>query len=254
MILEKGKNEYLEKLLSYINEEDKTNIDYFYLESFNRKYRVMNNEEELLLLLTQDDLSYEDIQTLLNYSGYNYKHINAVLRNTWNYEENGDISRAPEFRAIANKLQQVIMNHPTTLNDNMVAFRGVDLGCFKSYGIETIEDLKLLEGKYMFDRGFVSASIKEEKCFFKKDNDLGLNYNVKIEYMVPREFRDGIYLNSFMSYTPAQEEFLINSSNLSKVSGVTINEDGTAIVSATLIPKELYDDYYKTRNLTPSEK
>ena len=251
---EKGINKYIEKFLKFISEEDKINMDYFFLESLNREYKKIENSEEIPSVLVNDEISYEDSDFLLNYSGFNYKHINAVLRDTWNYEENGDISKANDYRVLASRLQQIIIEHPTTINDNITVYRGVDLGYFKQYGIDSLEDLKSLEGKYMLDRGFVSTSVQEDKCFFKKENDLGLNYNIKIEYMVPQEFKDGIYLNSAKSYTPMQEEFLINSSNLSKVSNVTINDDNTAIIRAILIPKELYDDYYKTRTVDQEQK
>lgn len=244
---EKGTNKYIDRILRFISDEDKTNIDYFYIESLNRNYQRIESNEEALNLLENDNISYEESDFLLNYSGFNYKHINAVLRDTWNYEENGDINKANEYRLLANRLQQVIMTHPTKLNDNINVYRGVDLSYFRQYGIESLEDLKSLEGKHMLDRGFVSTSVQENKCFFKKENDLGLNYNVKIEYMVPCEFKDGIYLNGATSYTPMQEEFLINSSNLARVSNVIINEDNTAVIKATLIPKELYDDYYKNK-------
>ena len=32
---------------------------------------------------------------------------------------------------------------------------------------------------------------------------------------------------------------------MSKVTGVKINDDGTARIQAVMIPKSLYDDYYK---------
>lgn len=251
---EKGTNKYINTFLRFISDEDKTNMEYFYLDSLNRKYQKVDSTTDISSLLINDELSYEESDFLLNYSGFNYKHINAVLRDTWNYEDNGDISKASDYRMLANGLQQIIMEHPTTLNDNITVFRGVDLSYFKQYGIESLEDLKSLEGKHMLDRGFVSTSVQEERSFFKKGNDLGLNYNVKIEYMVPHEFKDGIYLNRSTSYTPMQEEFLINSSNLSKVSSVTINSDDTAVIKATLIPKELYDDYYKNRSNEPEQK
>jgi len=250
----KGTNKYVKKIFSFISEEDKINMEYFYVESLNREYKKITNSNDAMLMLKNDEIPQEESDFLLNYSGFNYKHINAVLRDNWNYEDNGDISRANEYRVLAHKLQQIIVEHPTTLNDNISVYRGVDLSYFKQYGIETLEDLKALEGKHMLDRGFVSTSVQEEKCFFKKENDLGLNYNVKIEYMVPHEFKDGIYLNCSTSYTPMQEEFLINSANLVKVSSVTINEDNTAVLRATLIPKELYDDYYKNRVNNPEQK
>ena len=80
------------------------------------------------------------------------------------------------------------------------------------------------------------------------DNELGLNYNVKMEYMIPCEFRDGIFLDTNMSYSPNQQEFVINSGNISKVCGVLIDkENNTATIRTALIPKEIYDDYYRNR-------
>ncbi len=245
MELEKGNNSYVEKFLHYIKEEDKVNMEYFYLESLTRDY-VSNSSDSLMT----ESLSYDDNDLLLNYSGYNYKHINAVLRGTWNYEENGDISKSDDYRMLAKRLEQIIIEHPTILSDNIMVYRGVDLNYFKQYGIDSLEDLKELEGKYMLDKGFVSTSIDEDKCFFKKENEIGKNYNIKIEYMIPHEFRDGMFLENHSSYAPGQQEFLINTSNLSRVSSVIINDDNTAIVRAALIPKELYDDYYRSKTVT----
>lgn len=238
----KGNNSYVDKILRHVSETDRDNMDYFYLESLTRTYESGNND-----VLVQSPLSYEENDLLLNYSGYNYKHINAVLRGIWTYEENGDIGKANEYLSLAKQLSEIISSHPTTLNNNIMTYRGVDLNYFKQYGIESLEDLKSLEGKYMMDRAFVSTSIEENNSFFKKDNELGKNYNVKIEYMIPKEFRDGIFLDGNSSYSPNQREFLINASNLTRVSGVVINEDNTAVVKATVIPKELYDEYYRTK-------
>lgn len=246
MILERGKNNYIETFFRFIKEEDKANIEYFYLESSKRTYRPVDSGADISTLLLNDELSYEDNEFLLNYSGFNYRHINATLRKIWNYEENGAINKKYSYDVVAQNLQRVINNHPTTLLDNIIVYRGVDLSYFRSYGIETLEDLKQLEDKYILDRGFVSTSLLEKDCFFKKDNDWGLNYNIKIEYMIPQEFKDGIYLSKVSSYTPQQHEFLINTSNLSKINSVSIDED-TAIISTTIIPKEVYDPYYRER-------
>lgn len=248
MELSKGNNSYVERFLKYINCDDKVNMDYFYLESLARTYESSNSD-----VLVQTPLSYEENDLLLNYSGYNYKHINAALRGTWNYEENGDISKASDYLTLAKQLSQIISSHPTMLTNNIMTYRGVDLNYFKQYGIESIDDLKSLEGKYMLDKAFVSTSIDENNSFFKKENELGKNYNIKIEYMIPEEFQDGIFLNDNSSYSSNQREFLINASNLTRVSTVTINEDNTAVVRATVIPKELYDEYYRTKSSNVSK-
>ena len=241
--MEKGNNSYVDKFLRFISDEDKVNMDYFYVESLLKNYS--SNDSSLLCV---SDLSYEDNDILLNYSGYNYKHINAALRGTWNYEENGDIINKDNYLMLGKRVEEIIGGYPTILNDNIMVYRGVDLDYFKQYGIDSLEDLKELEGKYMLDKGFVSTSIDEDKCFFKKENEMGKNYNIKIEYMIPHEFRDGIFLGENSSYSSSQQEFLINTSNLSRVSSVTINDDNTAVVRAVIMPKELYDDYYKDKN------
>ena len=91
-----------------------------------------------------------------------------------------------------------------------------------------------------------STSISEDKCFYDRDNELGKNYNVKIEYLIPEEFGDGIYLgNSNLSYTPGQDEYLINRANMSKVIGVSVDsQNNKATMMVVMIPKHIYDMSY----------
>lgn len=245
MAIEKGTNKYVDRFMRFISDENKNNMEYFVLDGLTRQYY---SGDVVNLLLKNDELSYEGRDLLLNYSGFNYKHINAFLRGTYNYEEN-DMSRKEEHADTARKLGKLIDDHPTVLQDNITVYRGVPLSYFSKYGIESLDDLQSLNGRYMIDEGFVSTSIQEEECFFKKTNELGLDYNVKIEYMVPHEFRGGIHLANGSAYNPSQQEFLLNSSSLSKVAGVTINDDNTAVIAAILVPREIYDDYYRARAL-----
>ena len=67
-------------------------------------------------------------------------------------------------------------------------------------------------------------------------------YNVKIEYLVPEEFTDGLCLSS-LTYSPGQCEYVINSWNMAKVIDVIHDGDGV-IVKACLVPKKVYDDFY----------
>ena len=99
-----------------------------------------------------------------------------------------------------------------------------------------------LRGQMLLDKGFVSTSLVEDRCFYKMENDLGLNYNVKIEYLVPEEFTDGICLSS-LTYSPGQCEYLINAWNMAKVVDVVHDGDGV-VVKACLVPKKVYDEYY----------
>ena len=245
---QKGISKDVRSLIRMITEEDKMNIEYFYVQSLTRNYHVIGEVGEIPEYVHNNDLSYDDNNFLLNYSGYNYKHINAALRGTWNYEENGNIENLPVYREDARRLSELIMKNPSELNDDIITYRGVDISYFRQYGIESLEDLQALDGQILHDRGFVSTSLLEDKCFFGMDNELGLNYNVKMEYMIPCEFRDGIFLDTNMSYSPNQQEFVINSGNISKVCGVLIDkENNTATIRTALIPKEIYDDYYRNR-------
>lgn len=97
----------------------------------------------------------------------------------------------------------------------------------------------------MYDSGFVSTSINLEDSFFQKDNELGLNYNVMINYLMPAYFDDGIFLYGDMTYSGYEKEYLINKGNLSYVTDVKINEDGTANITAIIVPKRIYDAGYE---------
>lgn len=244
---EKGSNKVVDRFLRFISDDDKAAIDYYFYNVLNKEYKSINDEDEIPKLLIADAVSYEEQACLLNYSGFNYRHINAVLRGTWNYDENGSINYINNYRVDGEKLKKIIMEHPTVLTDDLMLYRGVPLNYFSQYGIESIEDLKYLEGKYMLDLGFVSTSVQDDKCFFNRENELGLNYNVKIEYMVPKEFRDGMFLDGTSSYAPSQQEFVINAANLARVSTVKVQKDNTAVVRAVIIPKELYDPYFKAK-------
>lgn len=233
------------RLLKFIDEEHRKYIEDFYILNQNEEnYSNININE-----IPNNNYLYtnEEMNLLLEYSGWNYKHINNALRDTWNYEENGHIDKKREYLDIGNEISEIIMNKPTNLG-NIKTYRGVNLSYFREYGIENIEDLTNLKGTFILDNGFVSTSINEDKCFFKSDNDLGMNYNVKITYLIPEELNDGILLSGNLSYSPNQEEFLINTSNIALVKDVIINDDNTACITAMIIPKMIYDDYYAYLN------
>lgn len=230
----------VKRMFNYIDKEHKEQIDNFYISSITREYTDVNMED---YESNKTLYEFEEITLLREYSGYNFRHINNILRGRWNYEENGSIDRKQEFLNTARKISEIITNKPTNLG-NIKTYRGVNLSYFNEYGIHNIEELINLKGQFLLDKGFVSTSISEDKCFFKKENDLGINYNVKITYLIPEELNDGILLKGNMSYSPGQEEFLINTYNIAKVVDVKINEDDTAHITAMMIPKIIYDEYY----------
>ena len=230
----------VKRLFRFISEQNKEYIDEYFLSSITRDYKEYINID----YINNDSIyTIEELETIRKYSGYNYQHINNALRNTWNYEQNGNIQRKNKFLNDGKRLAEIITNKPTNLG-NVKTYRGVNISYFKEYEINNIEELINLKGQFLLDKGFVSTSLNEETCFFKKENDLGMNYNVKITYLIPEEFEDGIFLHGDMCYNEEQNEYLINTSNIAKVVDVKINENDTAHITAMMIPKIIYDEYY----------
>ena len=235
-----GVSKDVRRIMRYISPERQNMIGSFCGESVDRQYRTFSDPELALMSINQPSLVGEDADVFLNYSGYNFRNINNAARGRWNYEENGNADKA-QFEQIASRMKNAIDQNQSSIG-NTKLFRGVTLDYFRDYGINSLEDMDALKGQMLLDKGFVSTSLVEDRCFYKMDNDLGLNYNVKIEYLVPEEFTDGICLSS-LTYSPGQCEYLINAWNMAKVVDVIHDGDGV-IVKACLVPKKVYDEYY----------
>lgn len=235
-----GVSKDVRRIMRYISLEKQNSMNYFCSDCLNRDYTVYANPEMALMSIPQAPLIGKDADAFLNYSGYNFRHINNAARGRWNYEENGNLDRA-EYEKLAKRMQNALDQNQTSIG-NVKVFRGVTLDYFRDYGIHSLEEMDSLRGQMLLDKGFVSTSLVEDRCFYKMDNELGLNYNVKIEYLVPEEFTDGLCLSS-LTYSPGQCEYVINSWNMAKVIDVIHDGDGV-IVKACLVPKKVYDDFY----------
>ena len=231
------------KIFRFISDERKKLISEYVIDCMTKGYRNVEQNEFI-----NDNISYEDIEFLREYSGYNYKNINNALRGNWNYDDNGNIENRDRFLKDGRNLSEIIKNNPSYVNKDFRVYRGVSIDYFRDYGIEKIEDLVKLQGQFILDKGFVSTSISEKDSFFKKNNELGVNYNVMITYLIPKEVDDGIFLYGDMTYSSNQKEYLINSYNMAKVVSVNINDDETANIVAIIIPKKIYDEYYSNVN------
>ena len=189
-----GVSKDVRRIMRYISPERQNMIGSFCGESVDRQYRTFSDPELALMSINQPSLVGEDADVFLNYSGYNFRNINNAARGRWNYEENGNADKA-QFEQIASRMKNAIDQNQSSIG-NTKLFRGVTLDYFRDYGIHSLEDMDALRGQMLLDKGFVSTSLVEDRCFYKMDNDLGLNYNVMIEYLVPEEFTDGICLSS----------------------------------------------------------
>ncbi|MBQ7105305.1 MAG: hypothetical protein IJN90_05565 [Bacilli bacterium] len=245
-----GESDTVRSLFRFVDAERKKDIDEYVLNGLSHNYQKFLSPEEILMTLKAPGyLTYDEASYIREYSGYNFKHLNQALRGKWNYEDNGDISRMDSFLNTATRIKKIIEKHATT-GEDFIAYRGVNLHYFKDYGIKSIDELSQMEGKFLLDRGFVSTSLLESNCFFKKENDLGYDFNIKIEYLISKDFKDGIYIgdNPILTYSPKQYEYLINAHNIAKVARVKIGDDNTAVLTAVVVPKHIYDEYYMRQN------
>lgn len=78
-------------LMKFLTEDTKKEIDRYVEEYRNNEpieYNFQKDTEEF-----EKNITDEEYMKIRLYTGTNYKNINAVLRNTWNYEYNGDSSK-----------------------------------------------------------------------------------------------------------------------------------------------------------------
>ncbi len=258
--MEKGTNYNVEYLLRYIGKEKQVQLETFVQEMLSKKYQSFNASEDIINTLgsTVDDfisqLSSEEAKNLRSYTGYQFRNINAVLRNNWNYEVNGRLTDElkKEYNALAENIHQVL-NKTTAIPTGIKTYRGVSIQAFQSYGIFSLNDLVYLEGKYLYEEGFTSTSLIKEKCFYYTDPfTLTGKPNILIEYLIPENSDDGIaLLSDNLSYSTNQTEFLLRDSSLFKVISVSIDTtNNVAFMKLMLIPERIwnYPDYEFERN------
>lgn len=258
--MEKGTNYNVSYLLRYIGEEKRKELDCYIKEMLLKSYQQFDSEIKISEFFNNflneylSKLSYDELENLRSYTGLQFRNINAVLRNNWNYEVNGKLTPELKERSIelAKKIRYAINKAPQ-LNIGIKTYRGVSIASFQSYNIFTLNDLLLLEGKYLYEEGFTSTSLIKEKSFFYTDPfTLTGKPNILIEYLIPENSDDGIaLLNESLSYSTNQQEFLINSSSLFKVISVRIDEkNNVAYMQVMLVPEKIWNlqDYEMERS------
>ena len=256
--VEKGSNYNVLYALSYIGDK-KMEVENYIKECLNDKFVSFQNEEEIRKVFSLgtkeflEKLSLEERNCLLNYTGLGFRNINAVLRNTWNYQVNGALSPElkKEYTLLGDQIRKVL-NKALELPMGIKTYRGVSINAFYAYNISTIQDLKYLENGYLFEDGFTSTSLIKEKCFYYKNPyTLTGKPNILIEYLIPQNSCDGIPLISEeSSLAVSQDEFLINRSSLFKVTKVSVDySNNTAFLQVLLIPEKVwnYSDYIRER-------
>ena len=248
--MEIGESRVTNGVLRMLDEDTRNQVDSYINDVCLRDFIIMSSVEQINEVFKEslntflESVTYEELMNLRSYTGYNFKNINAILRNNWTYENNGVLNSfvSEKYRKLSMEIGNVI-NKFVMPDINFITFRGTTIGSFSSYGITELHQLKNLEGKFLYEQGFTSTSILESTSYFNKQLDDGRFCNIGIRYLIPSESDDGILLTSNeISYSMNQNEFLINKGSLSKVIDVKIDEKtNSATLTVLLVPKKIYD-------------
>lgn len=264
--MEKGTNCDIKYLLNYIGLPKKQEIETYITESLLKDYMKFFNEKEIantlgsIVLEYLNKLNLEEATDLRSYTGYQFRNINAILRNNWNYKVNGKLTPElkEEYCLLAEKIQRALNKAPE-LPIGIKVYRGVSIQTFHSYGIFSLADLVHLNNQFFYEAGFTSTSLIENQSFYYKNPyTLTGKPNILIEYLIPEYSDDGIILlDESISYSVNQAEFLIKDSSLFKVIDVKVDETkNVAFLKMLLVPERIWNlqDYENERNQSTIQK
>ncbi len=247
--MEKGYSKKIDSLFGFLDEDEINNISE-YIKSDDREYLEYKSIGEINFINSNYNEEEKDI--FRSYSGYIYQYVNDALNGNWDYSYDGDLDFKNRCLEIGRELNEVLLTSKNFSYDNFKVFRGVPVSFFKEYGIDNLSELINLKNKYLFDYGFTSTSFLKDTSYFKKEVPEGVVRNVLIEYDVPSDFNEGVYLNNDdFSYSSSQNEYLINAESLGYVYDVVLDGE-SAILKVKLIPKKVYRKDY--RNLIKNNK
>lgn len=247
MVLKYAINDRLDEMNFYI--DDVVSRDYVSFDNIEQVNCFFKNNIDNMY----SNYNYEELSDLRYYTGSSFKEVNAILRNNWTYDVNGELTKEKEsnYRIMASNISGIINSKGTELNSNIKVYRGVNINAFKKFGVNSLADLISLKGQYVYDSGFISTSLVRENSFFDRELDYHEPCNIEIEYLIPNESDDGVPLiNPELSYnSKEQTEYLINSGNLSRVVDVVLDEiNNKAYLKMVYIPKKVWDLSYKKDN------
>ena len=156
------------------------------------------------------------ITALRKYTGASFKDINAILRNNWDNEINGEVDKE--------KIKEI-----SELTTNI-----------EKDGVQNLNELNHLKEHFIYEDGFTSTALTKEASYFETEIENHGTSNILIKYYVPKEFNEGAPLISdILSYKKEQLEFLLSKESLAKVLDIKISEN-KAIIETILIPKSIW--------------
>lgn len=249
-----GESRLTNSILRMMGEESREAISSYVDEVCSRDLLVTSSMEQVNNIFGKSldefftSLTEEELMDLRTWTSYNFTNINAILRNNWTYENNGLLTedKKNELRELASRISKIFSKYNSP-QVNFITFRGTTIDSFRDYGITSLLELESLEGKFLYEQGFTSASMMESSSYFKRDFNDGKKYNIEVRYLVSSESEDGVLLvNRDTSHYSDECEYLIDKGSLSKVIDVKVDkESDTAIMTVILIPKKVYDRDYQ---------
>ncbi len=243
------KDTYMRFIMSDIQAEQKDTIIENYASDIAKETLVTFHDEKEIYDYFSDinekfkeETNVEDKNNFRYYTGSSYTKVNELLRGIWDYEINGQLTKETKdsYQQMAIQMEKSL-NKVSELPSNIVTYRGTNLKTFAPYNIKSLDDLKSLEGNYIYDNGFVSTSLLKSVCMFQKETSYFGKYNILVKYIIPRESKEGIPI--FNSYYTDESEYLINRGSLVKVMDTTIT-NGCAYITCILIPRKLWSKDY----------
>lgn len=247
-------NKKLNRLLKFIDSDTLDNMQLFVDEVVNREFVSFDTEEQVSNYLKDYvdnlDMNSNEIDSLRYYTGTAFNSINAILRGSWDYEKNGELTKEKQEKLIEliNSMDEVMSKLPSYDND-FKTYRGVRLSSFRDYGISSLEELPNMIGQYYYQEAFTSTSLIRDRSFFDRELEWHNTCNIEIEYLIPRESNDAIPLiTNELSYSNIQSELLINRGSLVKIVDVKLSEDKKkAYIKAVLVPQKIWNMSYEEK-------
>ncbi len=243
------KDIYIRFILADLQAEQKDTIIANYASDIAKEPIVtFHNEKEISDYFSEIDNKFKEAnnEKCLNnfrfYTGSSYTKVNELLRGTWDYEINGRLTEEKKniYTQMTEQMEKSL-NKVSELPSNIVTYRGTNLKTFAAYNISSLEDLKSLEGNYIYDNGFVSTSLLERGCMFQKETTYFGTYNILVKYVIPRDSKEGLPI--FNSQYVDEAEYLINRGSLVKVMDTTV-ANNCAYITCILIPRKLWSKDY----------
>ena len=252
--MEPGISSDVRTIFRFLSSDTKEETEFFVHDVEQQDYVTLQSDEEAEEIFDDvskrfiSTLSGKDLESLKSYTSFSYKEINAIMRDKWNYEENGALTPEKKlgYKKTGQEISEIISRCPS-LDTNIKVYRGTSLKSFYDYGIHSLADLKAMEGQYFYEKGFTSTSLVRKRSLLGVTNFFTGERNIEIEYLVPACCQDGaLLLGTLASYYDTEYEYLINTNSMSKILSVEVDEENN---KANQPPKE--EDYISLDDPVP---